>query len=246
MDWDSLQLGLIQARTSTAILRQEQECFAERLNISLDQIQAYNVIEAIPGAQDLDAFDVLMIGGSGEFSAVNHYEWMPQLLELVTVCCQRAFPLFGSCWGHQIIARALGGTVIHDQERAELGCGRIFLTEAGRLDPIMMQFPNEFDANMGHHDRVATLPDNGIELARSESQGNQMFRIQNLPVYGTQFHSELDKQREAERLHEYREQYANSYSSEAEFQQVVDSLHETTEVDGLMRAFVDCYVLPSR
>ena len=237
-----MQLCLIQARTSPRILNQEQECFAERLEIRRQQITAYNVIESLPNPDELADFSAVMIGGSGEFSATEDFVWMTDLQSLVGRCQENRIPLFGSCWGHQIIARALGGNVIHDQSRSELGCGRIYLTEAGQVDPLMSQFPNCFDANMGHHDRVETLPPNALELARSDSQGNQMFRIIDRPIYGTQFHSELDSQREAERLIEYREQYADSYESDDAFQAVLDSLKKTTEVDGLMRAFVKTFV----
>lgn len=237
------RITIIQARTSNNILRQEQECFSERLRIPIEQIEPFNVLQSLPPISHLDEIDVLMIGGSGEYSAADDYDWMPELFDLVRACVQKKFPLFGSCWGHQIIARALGGSVIHDQSRAELGCGRIYLTDEGLRDSLMSQFPESFDANMGHHDRVDVLPADAIELARSDTQGNQMYRIGELPIYSTQFHSELDSLRETERLYEYREEYAKSYESEAAFQAVLDSLKETTEVDGLMKAFVDQFVV---
>jgi GMP synthase (glutamine-hydrolysing) len=57
-------------------------------------------------------------------------------------------------------------------------------------------------------------------------------------MYGTQFHSELDKRREAERLIKYRSYYVDQLHSEAVFQEVMDSLRETTDVDHLMYDFL--------
>ena len=40
---------------------------------------------------------------------------------------------------------------------------------------------------MGHHDRVSVLPDGAVELARNDTAPYQAFRLDGLPIYGTQF-----------------------------------------------------------
>ena len=240
---DQLSIRLLQARTSPIILVQEQLCFIERIRIDESQLHSTNVIDEPLSLDLLDGMDVLMIGGSGEFPAYDDYDWMPTLLDIIRYCYEQNFPLFGSCWGHQVIARALGGTVEHVPELAELGCFDVTLTDAGENDEVLGQFPNTFAANMGHHDRVVKLPDGAVELAVSKSQGNQVFRIADKPIYGTQFHSELDSQREKERLYEYREHYEKSIGDDEGFKQILDSLRETTEVDQLMRTFIDVHCL---
>src|SRR5690606_39506076 len=118
-----------------------------------------------------------MIGGAGEFSATEDYPWMGPVLDLVRYAYEIDFPTFGSCWGHQLFARALGGRIIHDSELAELGCHPVSLTDAGRDDPLFGNFPDRFLANMGHHDRVEMLPPDGVELAGSDTQPHQAFRM---------------------------------------------------------------------
>jgi GMP synthase (glutamine-hydrolysing) len=95
---------------------------------------------------------------------------------------------------------------------------------------------------MGHHDRVAELPPGAVELARNE-QPNQAFRVDDAPMYGTQFHSELDAESERERLIAYREYYREDLPDEDQFQRVLDDLAETTEVDHLLRDFLRVYVI---
>ncbi len=143
-----------------------------------------------------------------------------------------------------MIARAMGGVVIHDMERAEMGCGDIELTSNAETDILFGSYPKSFSANMGHHDRVLTLPDGAIELARSKSQRYQAFKLAGKPVYGTQFHSELDARRERERLLAYREYYRDTIPVEADFWKVVDGLKETTEVDHMLYDFLVKIVLP--
>ena len=237
-----VRIVLIQARATADIEEQEQGCFLERCGLGPHQMQAVNVLRDRIGDDLFDGADALMIGGAGEYSAVEDYPWMDDLLGLIRTAYERRFPTFGSCWGHQLIARALGGTVIHDSALAELGCHYVSLTKAGEQDTLLGSFPSRFLANMGHHDRVAELPSDAVELAYSDTQRFQAFRIEGKPMYGTQFHSELDARRERERLYKYREHYPE-VASDASFQQVLANLAETSDVDHLLRDFLLTTVL---
>lgn len=232
-----IRVLLIQARSTEDIELQEQECFLERCRIDPRQLRPVNVLRDPMHPRVLDGFDALLIGGAGEYSAVADYDWMPDLLDLIRYAYESDFPTFGSCWGHQLIARALGGEVIHDSDLAELGCHHVSLTEAGRRDPLFGAFPRRFLANMGHHDRVVTLPSNAVELAFSDTQPFQAFRIDGRRMYGTQFHSELDAFRERQRLYRYREHYPEIASDES-FQSVLNNLADTSEVDHLLHDFI--------
>ena len=239
--FDEIRVLLVQARTTRDMERQEQVCFLERCRIRPDQLVAANVVRDPLDVDLLRDADAFMIGGAGEFSATRDYPWMETLLDLVRAATDDEVPTFGSCWGHQIIARALGGTVIHDSIRAELGCHPVVLTEAGRTDHLFSNFPDAFLTNMGHHDRVAELPPSAVEIAYNESQRNQAFRLRGRPIYGTQFHSELDARRERERLIAYRDHYPELESDEA-FDAVLESLAETTDVDHLLHDFLRAFV----
>jgi len=238
--FSQLKVLLLQARNTEDMVIQEQECFLERCRLRPDQLDSLNLplMAELPDVSLLDAYDAFFIGGAGEYSVTKDYPWMPFALDLIRHAHASHLPTFGSCWGHQLIARALGGEVIHDPERAELGCHNINLTEAGKHDELLAPFPDSFLANMGHHDRVYVLPEGAIELADNHFQSNEAFRIKDRPMYGTQFHSELDKRREAERLVKYRSFYINELHSEEVFQEVLNSLQETTEVDHLMYDFL--------
>lgn len=59
---------------------------------------------------DIGRFDGLMITGSP--ASVNDGEdWMLRLEELIREAVARRIPLFAACFGHQAVARALGGRV---------------------------------------------------------------------------------------------------------------------------------------
>ncbi len=237
-----IRVLLIQARNTPEMERQEQQCFVERCRLPLEQFVPANVAHDAIHEGLLDGVDALMIGGAGEYSARKNYPWMPNLLALVHAAYARELPTFGSCWGHQVIARAFGGTVIYDSLRAEFGCGMIELTDDAAEDPLLGHYPRRFRANLGHHDRVVVLPDNAVELAFNASQRNQAYRIKDRPIYGTQFHSELDARRERERLEAYGHLYENELGNHEVYQRVLDSLAETTEADHLLYDFLRTFV----
>ncbi|GMQ80843.1 MAG: type 1 glutamine amidotransferase [Rhodothermia bacterium] len=243
ISFSDIRALLIQARNTPDMEFQEQECFVERTRLEWSQMVSLNVAYSDLSELSLNDYDVLFVGGAGEYSATADYPWMNDLLELIQKAHDNKFPTFGSCWGHQVIARALGGTVIHDPDLSEMGCLLISLTEAGKIDRLFTDFPTSFLANMGHHDRVTELPKDAIQLAVSESQPNEAFRMQDSPMYGTQFHSELDAHRERERLIRYRPLYRSALPTEEVYQNVMCSLAETTEVDHLMHDFLLKFVV---
>lgn len=241
--FDDIKVLLIQARDTDDIERQEQRCFVERCRLRIDQFRPVNVVRDALDLGLLDGVDAVMIGGAGEYSVTRDYAWTPTLLALIREIAERDLPLFGSCWGHQLIARAFGGEVRFDPERAEFGSRFVELTEAGEKDRLLRDFPRRFRANMGHHDRVTRLPENAVELAFNPSQRNQAFRIAGKPIYGSQFHSELDAERERERLLRYRANYIEELGSEERFQEILTSLVETSEVDHLLHDFLQKFVV---
>lgn len=234
---------LIQCREAPRMEAQERSCFLERARLSSEQLHTVNVARGDrPSPELLDEVDALFIGGAGKYSAAETHSWTSPLHELVQAAVDRELPTIGSCWGHQVIARALGGRVVHDPDHAELGCGWVELTEAGTEDPLFCRFPRRFRANMGHHDRVVELPPATIELAEND-QPYQAYRVEGAPIYGTQFHSELDAERERERIHVYREYYRTALPDEETVQRVLNNLSETTEVDDLLYDFLTTFVV---
>ncbi|MDX1421323.1 MAG: type 1 glutamine amidotransferase [Rubricoccaceae bacterium] len=239
---DQVRVRLIQIRVRPDILDEEQASFAARTRLRRPQILSSNAVRD-PLTEDLlDDVDAVLIGGAGAYSVTHTYSWTDDLIQLCQGCAERRLPLFGSCWGHQFIARAFGGVVVNDPTRVEMGTLPATLTAAGRQDPLFAPFPKTFYAQMGHHDRVATLPEHAVELATSEVAPHQAFRLGDLPIYGTQFHSELDRAAEEGRLRAYREHYPEMADDDV-FQDTIDALRETPDVDNLLYHFVKLYAV---
>src|SRR5690606_33991350 len=141
----------------------------------------------------LDGVDVVLLGGSGDYSATGSERWLMNALDSLKMLCDLEMPVFASCWGFQAFARAMGGRVERDESRSEVGSFPVHLTEEAKSDPIFGHLPQTFYAHMGHMDHVTQLPAGATRLAYSERSENQAYTFAGLPIYATQFHPELER-----------------------------------------------------
>jgi len=95
-------------------------------------------------------------------------------------------PILGICYGHQLLAKLIGGTV-------KRGKGEFGRTEIRILknDPLFKGWKHREVVWMSHRDYVAKLPSTTEVLAVSEKGYIAAFRLKNKPVYGVQFHPEV-------------------------------------------------------
>lgn len=101
-----------------------------------------------------------------------------------------SLPVLGICYGHQLLAHAVGGKVGYHPRGVEIGTTDIELTEAGRRDPLLGSMPPTFLAHVVHSQTVASLPPGATLLARNEFEPHHAF-VLNGNLWGVQFHPEF-------------------------------------------------------
>ncbi|BDG10877.1 type 1 glutamine amidotransferase [Anaeromyxobacter paludicola] len=151
--------------------------------------RAEPLVARAPGdLASLEPFDGVVVTGS--FASVTAPEpWMDALsAELLRIARER--PVLGVCFGHQLLARALGGRVERNPRGLEAGACEVALTPAGRDDPLFDGVPDRFLAHELHEDHVAELPPGAVRLAGNAMSPVQAFRAGNLRA--VQFHPEID------------------------------------------------------
>ncbi len=215
---------------------QELGCFARALHCAPEQIRTFNLLNDRPGGSVLDAVEVVLLGGSGDYSVAQGGPWLERVLDTMRDLHARSMPTFASCWGFQAMARALGGEVVTDLARAELGTLQLRLTEAGEHDPLFGTLGPLPLVHMGHQDLVERLPADAVLLASTDRVENQAFRFVGKPIYCTQFHPELTVRAMTERLRAYPE-YVEKIAG-ITIEAFLQTLAETPETNALLRRFV--------
>lgn len=114
-----------------------------------------------------------------------------KLCDLVHACRVRRVPFLGVCYGHQLLARALGGVVAPHPGGLELGNVPVQLTPTGRRSPLFAGLPPEFEVLQSHADAVLSLPPGCDLLATGRHTAIQAFACEGR-LFGVQFHPETD------------------------------------------------------
>lgn len=229
-----LSLCLLQIRNPTDPMRgHEHECFVRRLDVAPRQVTGVDVLNEPLDADIFERFDGLLIGGAGEFSVLDDAPPIRRMLEFLGEVVDRRFPTFGSCFGFQALSLVLGGEVVRDPSRAEVGTYDIELREDASDDPLFNHLPSRFLAQQGHKDHVTRLPSGASYLASSALSPNQAARFGDGLIWGTQFHPELTEDDNRHRVMTYHERYADRLDD------VLAILRPSEHVHGLLGRFVD-------
>ena len=96
-------------------------------------------------------------------------------------------PVLGICYGAQLIAHTLGGSVTR-ADTSEYGKRTLFIEKD---TPMSEGIPQESICWMSHTDFVASLPAGFMTLAKTDSCPVAMYGSQAKRIYGIQFHPEV-------------------------------------------------------
>lgn len=119
--------------------------------------------------------------------------WSVKLEEYVRDIAKTNIPLLGICYGHQLIAKALGGKSDFNPRGKEIGVVNIEKHPNGYYDPLLKKFPKIFFAYETHYQTVIKSPKGSKVLAANNKDNHQAIRYRN-NIWGVQFHPEFNKE----------------------------------------------------
>jgi GMP synthase (glutamine-hydrolysing) len=117
--------------------------------------------------------------------------WSESCAQWLRVAHGQGLPLLGICYGHQLLAHALGGRVDYNPRGREMGLVQI--EHSGAADALFDGLPTQFRAHATHEQSVLEPPPGAVVLARSDGDDCQAFRI-GANTWGLQFHPEFSAQ----------------------------------------------------
>jgi len=151
------------------------DMFIRLLNNAADSPLTFKVYDIIAEQypENIDDCDAYLITGS-RFSAYEDLRWIHRLQDFIVELNSARKKLIGICFGHQIIALALGGKA----ELAQGGWGvGVHTSEVTKTAAFMEPELSHFTALVSHQDQVTVLPEGAECLASSDFCPFAMMRI---------------------------------------------------------------------
>ena len=138
---------------------------------------------------DPDAFDLLVVmGGPMNIYAHAEYPWLTAEKAFITHCIDVNKKMLGICLGSQLLADALGATVVKNRVK-EIGWYAVSLTKDARDLPVLAGMPPGFIPFHWHGDTYPPPP-GSVRLGSSDACENQGFIFDNR-IIALQFHLEM-------------------------------------------------------
>jgi GMP synthase (glutamine-hydrolysing) len=150
--------------------------------------QVANVSAGAPLPAPEEVVGVVVTGSAA--MVTDGLPWSEQTARWLRLAIDQAVPVLGICYGHQLLAHALGGAVDYHPEGREIGTKVVTLTPAARHDLLLAGMPESFQVNVSHKQTVTRLPPQAVVLAANSFESFHAVRFRER-VWGLQFHPEF-------------------------------------------------------
>jgi GMP synthase (glutamine-hydrolysing) len=154
--------------------------------------------------------------------------WLLRAVELRT-------PVLGICFGHQLLAHALGGEVGRNPRGREIGTVEVRGLPPAQRDPLLGVWGSAEPAHVTHIESVLALPAGAVRLAESDLDPVQAFSVGER-AWGVQFHPEFDADTVRAYLEARREKVRNEGRDP---DALLDQVRDTPGGPRLLRRFAE-------
>lgn len=159
---------------------------APELNVHVVDV----TVDDLPGRPE--DWDGIVITGSPAMVS-DREPWSEQTASWLADAVRAEIPVLGVCYGHQLLAHALGGEAGYHPRGRETGTHTVELLDAALDDPLFTGLPRQFPAQLTHRQSVLRLPEEAVLLGRNEFEPHQAFRLGPC-AWGVQFHPEFSSE----------------------------------------------------
>ncbi|MEH0019776.1 MAG: glutamine amidotransferase [Desulfobacter sp.] len=160
-------------------------------------------------------------------------DWSLALEHWTKALVSSRIPVLGICYGHQTLARAMGGLVEFHPRGIEIGTTDISCLPEASRDILFRGLPETFKGHVVHSQSVTRLPENAVLLAGNRFEPHHGFRIGPC-AWGVQFHPEFSMDAT---LGYIRHMFDAIEESGQDSRVLIDNLEETPHASSLLRRF---------
>ena len=184
---------VVKAGTTLPVLRAQRGDYeawiARGLGLAPDGVDVAEVVHGAPLPEPGSPAGVVVTGSSAMVS--DREPWSERTGEWLARAVEHGTPVLGICYGHQLLAHALGGTVGRNPRGREIGTVEVRSLAPAARDPLLAVFGAAGPAHVTHVESVLALPARARGLAESDLDPVQAFAFGE-HAWGVQFHPEFD------------------------------------------------------
>ncbi len=184
-----MKIGILQTGIAAEALISKHGDYPDNFKAFLQdrgfEFEVYQVINNI-FPKDINECEGWLITGS-RLGAYEAHDWIPPLEKFIRDLYSADIPLIGVCFGHQIIAKALGGIVEKFKGGWTVG-PQVYKNEDGQ----------EVRLNAYHQDQVISAPECATHISGNETcknaiiiYDNKVFTMQPHPEFSNTYIREL-------------------------------------------------------
>ena len=186
-----MKIGILLVGRASEDLVEKYGTYAEMLIALINsegqnfEFKTFNILDSV-FPENHSVCDGWIVTGSPHGVYEDH-SWIPTVSQLINDIYNANIPIFGVCFGHQLIAQALGGHV----EKSIKGWGLGLHTyKIDNSASYMGNLSKELTLNICHQDQVLDVPEGATIYARSQFCENAGFYIKD-KVLTMQAHPEF-------------------------------------------------------
>ncbi len=184
---------VIKAGTTFPSVKEEHGDFdlwtIRSMGIRHDEAVTIDIQEMEPLPEYSECKGVVITGSHA--MVTEHLPWSDLLLDWIPGLIKREIPFMGICYGHQLLAEAMGGKVGFHPKGEEIGTVDITLSTEAVKDPLFKDMPASIPVHVTHAQSAITIPQGTTIIASNEFEPYHAIRIGKC-AWGVQFHPEYN------------------------------------------------------
>ncbi|MCA1323902.1 glutamine amidotransferase [Herbaspirillum sp. alder98] len=227
---------IIQTGDANQTLKSSYGGYAQQIQsaagLCADEIDVVNVCDG-QSLRSACSYRAVFITGSPAM-VTDREDWSERTAEWLREAALQEMPMFGICYGHQLLTHAFGGEVGYNPSGRAAGTMHVEMLECCRKDPLLAELPPTFPAHMLHMQSVLRPQADATVMARSPMDPHHMLKHAD-NIYSTQFHPEFSPDFVRAHLNYYADVYRGCGIDALALREKVSDTPQST---GLLRRFL--------
>jgi GMP synthase (glutamine-hydrolysing) len=166
-----------------------EDWIAAGMELASDEVEVADARRGAPLPDPARPAGIIVTGSSA--LVTDREPWSERAAGWLREVVGAGTPLLGICYGHQLLAHALGGVVGDNPRGREIGTVTLELRPEAAHDPLLQVLSAGEPVHATHVQAVLALPAGARHLASSRGDPYQAFAVADR-AWGVQFHPEFD------------------------------------------------------